>query len=151
MTEIGRIEDQIKRAYGGQAWHGPSLKESLAGVTAIQANARPLPGSHSIWEIVNHLSGWTGVVVQRLRGQAVEEPAEGDFPVPETADEAAWLAALARLDSNHEVLLGEVAVMDESRLDEACAGRSASRYIHLHGTIQHYLYHAGQIALLKKV
>ena len=151
MTEIERIEDQIKRAYGGRAWHGPSLKGSLAGVTAIQASGRPLPGSHSIWEIVNHLSAWTAVVTQRLRGQALEEPAEGDFPDAGSADEAAWLSALAGLESNYEVLLAEIKAMDDSLLDEACGGRSVSRYAHLHGTVQHYIYHAGQIALLKKM
>jgi hypothetical protein len=176
MTEIERIEDQIKRAYGGRAWHGPSLKESLAGVTAIQASGRHLANSHTIWEIVNHLAAWTGVVIQRLRGQPLVEPAEGDFPghafpghdlrehdLPEhdlpghdlpghgNADEAAWLAALAVLERNHEALLMEIAAMDDSSLDEACAGHSVSRYAHLHGTVQHYCYHAGQIALLKKM
>jgi len=156
MTEIERIEDQIKRAYGGGAWHGPSLKESLAGVTAIQASGRPLSNSHTIWEIVNHLSAWTGVVIQRLRGQPLVEPAEGDFPehdIPEhgNVDEAAWLAALAGLERNHEALLMEVAAMDNSSLNDACAGHSVSRYAHLHGTVQHYCYHAGQIALLKKM
>ena len=151
MTEIERIEDQIKRAYGGHAWHGPSLKESLAGVTAIQASGRPLANSHTIWEIVNHVSAWTAVVIQRLRGQPLVEPAEGDFPEPGNADETAWLAALAGLERNHEALLMEVAAMESSSLDEACAGHSGSRYAHLHGTVQHYVYHAGQIALLKKM
>ena len=34
MTEIERILDQLKRAYEGDAWHGPSVREALAGVTA---------------------------------------------------------------------------------------------------------------------
>jgi uncharacterized damage-inducible protein DinB len=151
MNEIERIEDQIKRAYAGPAWHGPSLKEALAGVTEIQARSKRLANSHTIWEIVNHLSAWTAVVVQRLRGEPLEQPAEGDWPEPGGVDEAAWLAALAGLESNYVSLLAEIAGMDESQLDEASADRSVSRYVHLHGTIQHYLYHAGQIALLKKM
>jgi hypothetical protein len=151
MNEIERIEDQIKRAYSGPAWHGPSLKESLAGLTAIQAGSKRLASSHSIWEIANHVSAWTAVVVQRLRGESLEQPAEGDFPEPGSIDEAAWLAALARLESNYTDLLAEVAGIEDSQLDEASAGRSVSRYVHLHGTVQHYLYHAGQISLLKKM
>ena len=39
MTEIERILDQLKRAYEGNAWYGPSLREVLAGITAEQARA----------------------------------------------------------------------------------------------------------------
>ena len=48
MTEIERILDQLKRAYEGNAWHGPSVSEALAGVNAAQAHARPLANAHSI-------------------------------------------------------------------------------------------------------
>jgi hypothetical protein len=34
QTEIERIADQLKRAAEGEAWHGPSLQETLAEVMA---------------------------------------------------------------------------------------------------------------------
>ena len=49
MTEIERILDQLKRAYEGNAWHGPSVREALAGVTASQAHARPLAPATEAW------------------------------------------------------------------------------------------------------
>jgi uncharacterized damage-inducible protein DinB len=151
MTEIERIDDQIKRAYSGQAWHGPSLQEVLKGVTAAQAAARPIASAHSIWEIVNHVSAWIEVVRQRMRGNPAGQPDEGDFPEAGDTSEAAWKRTLSALDSNHEALRKEVASLEESRLDEPCGGQPASYYIHLLGTVHHYLYHAGQIALLKKL
>ena len=51
MSELKRIADQFKRAYTGNAWHGPSLLEALADVTTEQALAHPIPNSHSIWEL----------------------------------------------------------------------------------------------------
>jgi len=33
MNETGRIADQLKRAFYGEAWHGPSVREALDGVT----------------------------------------------------------------------------------------------------------------------
>jgi len=39
---------------------------------------------------------------------------------------------------------------DGARLEEITPGTSYSNYVLLHGVIQHDLYHAGQIALLKK-
>jgi len=53
MTEIERILDQLKRAYEGNAWHGPSVREALNGVTPEQAAAHPLSGAHSIWEFAH--------------------------------------------------------------------------------------------------
>ena len=68
MTEIERILDQLKRAYEGDAWHGPSVREALAGVTAQQAHARPLTNAHSIWELVHHIAVWENVGRRRLEG-----------------------------------------------------------------------------------
>ena len=69
MTEIDRILDQLKRAFEGHAWHGPSLKELLNGVTAQQAHARPLANAHSIWELVQHIAVWEDVGRRRLGGE----------------------------------------------------------------------------------
>src|SRR5437016_4596276 len=55
MTEIGRILDQLKRAYEGSAWYGSSVREVLNGVTAEQAHARPFAKAHSIWELTRHI------------------------------------------------------------------------------------------------
>jgi len=150
MTEIERIDDQIRRAYKGKAWHGPSLLEVLEGITAEQA-ARRGPNAHSIWEIVNHVSAWTAAVTARLRGDAVDEPAEGDWPSMADTSEIAWKAALERLESNYQGLRKQIAGLDTARLDDSGGGRPISHYINLHGTVQHYVYHAGQIALLKKM
>ena len=61
MSEIERMLDQLKRAFEGEAWHGPSVKEAIAGVTAAQAHARPLANAHSIWELVQHIAVWEAV------------------------------------------------------------------------------------------
>ena len=47
-------------------------------------------------------------------------------------------------------LRGAIAALDPERLDERVRGKPYSVYFMLHGVIQHNLYHAGQIALLKK-
>src|SRR5688572_14934765 len=43
MKEVKRILDQFKRSFEGGAWHGPSVQEVLANVTAEKAAAHPLP------------------------------------------------------------------------------------------------------------
>jgi uncharacterized damage-inducible protein DinB len=150
MSEVKRIASQLRRAYEGQAWHGPSLREILDGVTAEQAARKPLNQAHSIWEITLHISAWEGAALKRIEGEYVEEPDEGDWPAVEDASDAAWREALATLESKHMKLRDAVARLEDERLNEPLAEGKPSSYFTLHGVIQHTLYHAGQIALLKR-
>ncbi len=152
MTEIERILDQLKRAYEGSAWHGPSVREVLAGVTAQQAHARPLQNAHSIWELVHHIAVWENVGRRRLEGDraAIDISSPEDWPPANDRSEAAWEQAKASLDRRHEALRKAIASLDESRLDAPILEGLSTVYVTLHGVIQHDLYHAGQIAMLKK-
>ncbi len=151
MSEIKRINGQLKRAFEGTAWHGPSVCEVLAGVTAEQAAAHPIAGAHSIWEIVLHIRTWERVGLRRIdEWVPIEVPDEEDWPaVTETTDQA-WKNALNRLKLNHATLREVVGRLDEARLADIVPGTQYSVYFLLHGVIQHDLYHAGQIVLLKK-
>ena len=156
MTEIERIEDQLRRAFAGDAWHGSSLTEILAGVTAEEARAKPIQNAHSIWEIVLHVAAWDGAVGQRLKGETVRTPDEGDWPEVADTSEAAWKDALAKLTMRHEELRETIKRLADKRLDGQLGQErdpptgGVSVYTTLHGIVQHNVYHAGQIALLKK-
>jgi uncharacterized damage-inducible protein DinB len=152
MSEIDRILDQLKRAYEGNARHGPSIKESLNGVTAEQARQRPLENAHSIWELVHHIAVWEDVGRRRLQGDPAEVPISSpeDWPPADDATDAAWEKAKAALDRGHQALVEAIAQVPESRLDEPILEGKSSVYVTLHGVIQHDLYHSGQIAILKK-
>ena len=50
------LTEQLRRAFDGDAWHGPAVLELLADVDAATAAARPLPNVHSIWELVLHIA-----------------------------------------------------------------------------------------------
>jgi uncharacterized damage-inducible protein DinB len=152
MTESERILDQLKRAYEGPAWHGPSVREVLAGVTAAQAHARPLANAHSIWELVHHIAVWEGAGQRRLTGDraAIDISSPEDWPPADDKSEAAWERAKAALDRGHEALVEAIKRVPESRLDQPIFEGMSTVYVTLHGVIQHDLYHGGQIAMLKK-
>ena len=150
MTEIQRIADQLRRAYEGEAWHGPSLRELLSSVTAEQAARRPLPQAHTIWELILHIAAWESIVRRRLGGEAVEATPEQDWPPVRDTSDAAWKKTLEELARSHLALRESVAALSDDQLRQKVAGQNYSIYGMLHGLIQHDLYHAGQIALLKK-
>ncbi len=157
MREIDRIVADLRRAYDGDAWHGPSLRAALDGVDARQAAARPVPDAHTIGELVLHITAWTREVTRRARLGIAQEPEDGDWPVRAIADDAEWNAILTALDAANEDLATAIAGLDDAQLDEPIGdardrelGSGVSRYVMLHGLAQHYAYHAGQISLLKK-
>src|SRR5437899_1093949 len=103
MTEVNntrlqtRAAERLRAMYQGPAWHGPSLQEAFAGVDAAAAQRR-VGASHTIWELVGHITAWNEVIRRRLAGEAVDSltDAENFPPAPAAAPEAAWQALLAR-------------------------------------------------------
>lgn len=152
MTEVARILDQLHRAYEGPAWHGPALREILDGVTWQTAAGRPIPGAHTISELVLHIAVWISVPTRRIAGAEIPTlaPAE-DWPAPPAPGEAAWLRMLDQLVQAQRDLESAVRGLTDDRLRDKVLGHLPySIYTMLHGVVQHNLYHAGQIALLKK-
>jgi uncharacterized damage-inducible protein DinB len=153
MSEATRIADQLHRAFNGDAWHGDSLLEILNGVTAAQAAARPIPHAHTIWELVRHIAAWDGAVLRRLGGVALELSHAEDFTSVSDTSDSAWRKTLVELKQVHQELVDAVATLPDTRLFELVPGKEGAHYTFyymLHGVVQHELYHAGQIALLKK-
>jgi uncharacterized damage-inducible protein DinB len=150
MREAERIADQFRRAHEGEAWHGPSLKELLQDVTAGQAAARPFEGAHSIHELVLHIAAWEAVARRRLAGDAAQiYNTPEDWPAGDVSEEA-WRGALKTLGEENARLRESILGLDDARLDEPIHEGMSSTYVTLQGVVQHSLYHAGQIAVLKK-
>jgi uncharacterized damage-inducible protein DinB len=150
MTEAERIADQLRRAHEGGAWHGPALEEILKGVSAQAALARPIEGAHSIWGILLHIGVWEAVVRRRLSGEVLALTPEQDWPAVNETSESAWQRAREELRRGYEQLRQLVARLTDRQLAEPVPGMEYNVYSMLHGAVQHALYHAGQIAVLKK-
>ncbi len=150
--DMERIVDQIRRSFEGGAWHGPSVMESVSGVTAAQAAAKPLPGGHSIWEIFLHTGFWIDAVRRRLSGQVVGSvpPIEENFPSPSEVSEATWQQAQAKVFSAYRSLMKTLEETPEAQLRDSVPGKKSNFYFELTGLPQHNAYHAGQIVLLRK-
>jgi uncharacterized damage-inducible protein DinB len=150
MSEIKRILDQMDRAFSGDAWHGPSLWSLLEGVSAEDASRHSAHDAHSIWELVNHVAAWNGIVTRRLAGESPEVTLEMDWPNVWEASEVAWKRALEHLTESRARLRQAAEKLRNDQLDKKLSAKGDSLYVTLHGLVQHDLYHAGQIAVLKK-
>ena len=150
-TEASHIQEQLERAFAGGAWHGPAILELLADVDAAKAAARPIADAHSIWELVLHIAAWNKAGVRRLNGDRADLTDAENFPPVTDTSEEAWRQTMEVLKRAHSELHDAMGSLDEARLDQPIIPEMSSVYRTLHGIVQHGLYHAGQIALLKKM
>ena len=129
-------------------------------MTAEEAAAHPIPGAHSIWEIVLHMTGWLNEVRRRLGGRPPDMPEKGDWPEPGETSEAAWQRDRSRLEeavtksSRHALRSPRGGPGPDGRIDRRARnpalGTGVTHRAMVNGIVQHNAYHSGQIALLRK-
>jgi uncharacterized damage-inducible protein DinB len=150
MSQIDLIVDQLKRAFDGEAWHGPALMEILDGIDAKSAASRPVSAAHSVWELVLHVSAWEQVVTRRMQGETLTLTDEQNFGHVGQVNDENWRRAIQTLQKNHSNLISVVSSLPESRLTERVPGKDYDFLFMLLGTLQHVAYHSGQIAFIKR-
>jgi hypothetical protein len=145
--------DLLNEVYAGPAWHGPSVKEALAGVTAAAAAQKLDPDRNSIWELVLHLAHGRHLMIERVMNAAAPEfpraVREPWWPVVDNEmDDSAWAADLRLLDDYHARFVD--AVRDATPQQLARVPKLGDQPIsqQLLGMAVHDGYHAGQIRQL---
>ena len=117
----------------------PSFPDTLNGVTAAEANWKPIEPSNSIWQEVVHIIFWrtaTLNLIAVLPNFTNEEIATQEFAEPEIVDEPSWNACVALLKDTQDKIAA--LIPDESVNIER---------IPLH--LIHDAYHLGRITQLR--
>jgi len=153
--QISLVILEIERSLQRDAWHGPSLGESLEGISFGDAVATPINGAHSVADLVWHIAAWMEEVTARLQGEFHEDPVRGNFPPALPRDEAEWAVWLELPATAFAALRAAAENFPESRLHETIspseyAGRVPTYWETLIGVAQHNAYHIGQIVLLRR-
>jgi uncharacterized damage-inducible protein DinB len=156
MSDVQFLREQLRKGYSDDPWHGPSTVDALRGITAAEAAAHPVPGAHSVWEIVLHMTAWQNEVRRRLGGKEPTLPQEGDWPAPGGTSEADWQRDRERLGASLDELLDGLSEADLERTGGAISdrdpvlGTGVTHRAMVNGLVQHNAYHSGQISLLRK-
>jgi len=149
MSEIARIADLLEETFEGTPYYGPSVLGTLDKVTGKVATQRPRWSAHSIWDLAAHLTAeldYARAVIQGTAGPWVE--GETTWPPISDTSEAAWQGAMEGLKAANRALVRAVRQLDESVLDQEPIRVRGPYYLMLHGTMQHSIFHSGQISLL---
>jgi len=146
-SEAALLLEILDQGYDRPAWHGPSLRQALRGVSAEVAAWRPGPGRHNIWELAVHAAYWKYIARRRLLGQkrgSFALKGSNWFRRPVELSEKAWREDLALLESEHRKLRTEM-------VDYLNAKHGRAAVDMLFGVAFHDIYHAGQIRLLLRL
>lgn len=151
MSESTRISNLYQSIYNGNPWLEVTLANTLKDVTAEQAYRKTNPNLNTIWEIVNHLIQWRRNILQRMQGETIITPDHNYFvPVLDPSD-VAWEQSLQTLAKTQESWNTFFESFNDEDLAKIYVNNGHSYYEHIHGIIQHDVYHLGQIVILKKM
>jgi len=152
-TRINHHIDQLKRVYHGDNWVDESYEGKLNAIAESEAFTQPIPGVHSVSEIVWHCIYWRKVNVQRLLGNNAyrDETLERyNFLPVEELKKKGWKQLLQELKDSQleifEVLKGK----DDAFLKNIYKPGYTFDFL-IEGTVQHDYYHLGQIGLVVKI
>jgi uncharacterized damage-inducible protein DinB len=147
MIEMDRIIRMLNKTFNKGAWHGLSVKEVLSQVNPSQGHLRA-GKSHSILELVLHMTSWRTFAAKRLRGD-YDFQVSDEMNFPSTAS-VSWEEALKRLDESQQELIEAATQLPDGRLSELVPGikHKYTYYTLLHGITHHDIYHIGQVQLI---
>ncbi len=145
MTETKQIADAYHAVTLKGAWYGPTLAELIAKISPEEAVTPPVPGAHSISELLQHLLLWNERVRNTSDGtpmpkwEAEKEWAEPPIPLNEL---------VARWNKSRDLLEERIRNFPAADLGKQVPGRDYPYETLLPGIVQHTIYHSGQIAMV---
>ena len=122
-----------------------SLAELLAQISPELATTPPVPGAHSISELLQHLLLWN----ERIRNTSDNNPLPPWQPEKEWAEPPIpWNELVSRWSRSRELLEEKIRNFPIEDLAKQVPGRNYPYETLLHGTVEHTIYHSGQIAMV---
>ena len=143
--QIQKIADSYRAVTIKGAWYGPTVAELLAKIPPELATAAPVPGAHSISELLQHLLLWN----ERIRNTSESHPMPRWDAEKEWAEPAIpWKELVARWNQSRDLLEERIRKFPAADLTKQVPGRDYPYETMFHGILQHSIYHSGQIAMV---
>lgn len=151
MTDLPLLARLLRESFSGEPWHGDSFRDLVIDVPADLAAAKPIPGAHSIWEIVLHCDAWLRILRLRMLGAPDEAaPPATDYPPVGDTSPAAWQAALENLEEAERRLREQILQQSGARFDPSSNTYDARMHAQLLGGLAHLAHHGGQVTMLRR-
>ena len=151
MTLPAQIAKHFKDVHFGGNWTSVNLKDTLAGLSWQQATTQ-VHSFNTIATLVFHTNYFVDVVLKVLRGGPLEGKDIYSFAHPPIHSQEDWEKMLEKTWADAEDFAHLVEQLPEHRLwEDFSDNKYGNYYRNLHGIIEHYHYHLGQIVLIRKI
>jgi len=151
--EIQKIIKELQVTLDGDPWFGQSVYALLNDVSADYASVKPNESSHSLVELIYHMNTWAEFTLKRIHKEQIDDMAAFEKLDWREIDPMihGWEEGLSAYIATNQELIALLETKDDAFLNEIVDYRDYDfRYL-INGLIQHNIYHAGQIAYVKKL
>jgi uncharacterized damage-inducible protein DinB len=141
---------QLQQLFEGGSWNNESFTEKLRAVDEQKAFKQPVPGKHSVAEIVWHCIYWRTVLIKRIQGDEEFRDKTCDnqnFLPLQLLQQKGWSSLLAEFKQSQESLIDLLGTKGDDFLETEYHDGADYDYA-VEGIIHHDIYHLGQIGLV---
>ena len=153
MSQIRHIRRLLIETYGGNPWHGRSIKSLLSEISPEIGLKKPNAASHSVADLLWHMAIWRQFTINAVKpgNQNLEYFEKNDWRELDLTKTSTWTDGINELEKSQLDLIELLDTVDDSILSASVPDRKYNVKVLLYGVVQHDIYHAGQIAYIKKL
>lgn len=144
---------QLKTIYDGDPWIDESFEKKLTGLSEEEAFCQPIPGVHSVAEVISHVVEWRKELIERMRNGRPPLPVfeqENNWYSNEWLRKKGWSRLVEEFEESQNQLIYLWEGLSDSFLSQKYNEEYSYQYL-VEGIIHHDLYHLGQIGLIIKM
>ena len=151
--EIQSIIKNLENTLTSQPWFGRAVYILLDEIDETKVSVKPNDSEHSLIELLWHMNTWAGFTLANLENKSSQELKaieENDWRTIDPVKHS-WKNGLKELKSIHKRISDILNSKEDLFLKDMVPNRQYNFRFMLNGLIQHNIYHAGQVAYLKKL
>ncbi len=146
------IIKQLQDLLHGPLWLDEHFDKKLSSVSAEEAFINPLPGLHSVAELLSHLNVWLRACMDRMTGieNSLKDNSPDDWKHNALLRTDGWEVLKEEFYDLHDELIRLIETSDDSFFEKPYPGSAFTHQDILNGLIHHNAYHLGQMGLTIK-
>jgi uncharacterized damage-inducible protein DinB len=151
--EVLSIIKNFETTLNGQPWFGRAVYNLLDEIDSKKASVRRNENEHTALELIWHMNTWAEFTLANLENRTESElkKIEANDWRKLTKQKHSWKRGLTEFKSIHKQIIENLSKRDDDFLSDMVPNRRYNFRFMLNGLIQHNIYHAGQLAYLKKL
>ena len=144
---------QLNVIYDGDPWIDESFQKKLIDLSEEEAFRQPMPGVHSVAEVLSHVIEWRRELIDRMRSGRPPIPIfeqENNWYSNEWLGKKGWNHLVEEFEESQDQLMDLWKSLPDSFLSQKYNDEYPYQYL-VEGIVHHDLYHLGQIGLIIKM